>query len=89
VSSTLKELANERQAAEKAIKDDLRLHPIMFEQGASPHPPREKYRAWLGQSNIYVGIFWESYGWVAPDMEISGIEDEYEIAKKNKLPRLA
>jgi SpoVK/Ycf46/Vps4 family AAA+-type ATPase len=88
ISSTIKELETEREVVRKSIKDDLRLHPIMFEAGASPHPPREKYRSWLMQSHIYVGIFWESYGWIAPDMDISGIEDEYNIANQRNLPRL-
>jgi DNA replication protein DnaC len=88
VSSTINELKSERKEVKKVIKDDLKLHPIMFEAGASPHPPGELYRAWLEQSQIYVGIFWESYGWVAPDMKISGIEDEYEIAKHFDLDRL-
>jgi tetratricopeptide (TPR) repeat protein len=88
VSSTLQELKTEREAVRSTIKNDLKLHPIMFESGASPYPPREKYRAWLEQCQIYVGIFWESYGWIAPDMEISGIEDEYNITKTYGLPRL-
>ena len=85
VSSTLQELQPEREAVRKVINDDLKLHPIMFDAGASPHPPRQRYRAFLEQSHIYVGIFWESYGWIAPDMEISGIEDEYEIAQQQHL----
>jgi len=88
VSSTIKELAQGRRALKKAIKEDLKLHPIMFEEGASPHPPRDKYRAWLEQSHIFVGVLWESYGWIAPGMDISGIEDEYNIAKKLAIPRL-
>jgi len=88
VSSTLQELKPEREAVRGTIKNDLKLHPIMFESGASPYPPREKYRAYLEQCQIYVGIFRESYGWIAPDMEISGIEDEYDIAKAYGLPRL-
>lgn len=52
----------------------------MFELGARPHPPRTLYRAYLGQSDIFVGIYWQSYGWVAPGMEVSGIEDEYRLA---------
>jgi len=88
ISSTLKELEPERQVVRRSIKDDLRLSPIMFEAGASPHPPRQRYRAFIEQSQIYVGIFWESYGWIAPDMDISGIEDEYHIAKQRNLPRL-
>ena len=80
VSSTLGELRAERTAVGKIVKDDLDLYPVMFEAGASPHPPRERYRAMLLQSHIYVGIFWESYGWVAPDMDISGMEDEYNYS---------
>jgi predicted ATPase len=85
VSSTLKELAQERQAALQAIKD-LRLTPVLFELGARPHPPRRLYRAYLAQSHIFLGIYWQSYGWVAPDMQISGLEDEYRLAEK--LPKL-
>jgi Domain of unknown function (DUF4062) len=38
------------------------------------------YRAYLDQSQIFVGIYWQRYGWVAPGMEISGLEDEYRLA---------
>ena len=40
VSSTLGELADERRAVSRAITA-LRLTPVMFEQGARPHPPRD------------------------------------------------
>ncbi len=32
------------------------------------------------QSDVFVGIYGASYGWVAPDEEISGLEDEYDLA---------
>lgn len=79
VSSTLKELAEERTAVREAISQ-LRLAPVMFELGARPHPARELYRAYLQQSHIFIGIYWQQYGWVAPDMDISGLEDEYRLA---------
>jgi len=79
VSSTLGELAEERNAVRGAIAN-LRLAPVLFELGARPYPPRELYRAYLEQSHIFVGIYWQSYGWVAPGMEISGLEDEYRLA---------
>ena len=79
VSSTLQELAPERAAARAAIAL-LRLTPIMFEIGARPHPARSLYRAYLQQSHIFVGIYWQRYGWVAPDMTISGLEDEYRLS---------
>src|SRR5512141_2839789 len=78
VSSTLQELAPERAAAREAITL-LRLTPVMFELGARPHPPRNLYRAYLQQSDIFVGIYWQHYGWVAPEMTISGLEDEYRL----------
>jgi hypothetical protein len=79
VSSTLQELAVERQAARAAI-EQLRLAPVMFELGARPHPAQELYRAYLEQSHVFVGIYWQKYGWVAPDMTISGLEDEYNLS---------
>ena len=65
VSSTLEELAPERAAVRAAI-ERLRLTPVMFELGARAHPPRELYVSYLRQSDIFVGLYGESYGWVAP-----------------------
>jgi predicted ATPase len=79
VSSTLGELAAERQAAAAAITQ-LRLTPVLFELGARPYPPRDLYRAYLQQSDVFIGIYAESYGWVAPGMEVSGLEDEYRLS---------
>ena len=79
ISSTLEELAAERAAARRAIAR-LHLVPVWYESGARPHPPRSMYRAYLAQSQVFVGIYWQRYGWVAPGMEISGLEDEYRLA---------
>jgi predicted ATPase len=85
VSSTLEELAPERAAASRAI-EAMRLSPVMFELGARPHPPRKLYLAYLEQSQVFVGIYWQRYGWVAPEMDLSGLEDEYAHAVT--LPKL-
>ena len=85
VSSTLKELAAERRAARAAI-ERLALAPVMFELGARPHPPRELYRAYLDQSDIFVGVYWEQYGWIAPGEVVSGLEDEWNLAPE--IPKL-
>jgi len=85
VSSTLGELAPERRAVTAAITQ-LRLTPVLFELGARPYAPRDLYRAYLKQSDVFIGIYAESYGWIAPDMEISGLEDEYRLAADK--PRL-
>jgi hypothetical protein len=85
VSSTLDELASERDAARAAV-GRLHLTPILFELGARPHPPQALYRSYLAQSDLFIGIYWQRYGWIAPEMDISGLEDEYRLAaEKPKL----
>jgi hypothetical protein len=85
VSSTLEELTAERGAARAAI-EQLRLAPVMFESGARAHPPQAVYRAYPEQSDIFVGIYWQRYGWVGPGMAVSGLEDELRLAAG--MPRL-
>ena len=58
----------------------------MAELGARPHPPRNVYRAYLAQSQIFVGIYWQGYGRVAPGERMSPLEDEYLLSAG--LPRL-
>lgn len=79
VSSTLNELAEERAAVRRAIAQ-LHLTPVMFELGARPYPPRSLYLAYLRQSHVFVGIYGEQYGWIAPEMQLSGLEDELRHA---------
>src|SRR5215470_14296123 len=87
ISSTLEELASERVAARRAVAR-LHLVPVWYESGARPHPPRPMYRAYLAQSQVFVGIYWQRYGWVAPGMEISGLEDEFRLAAAAGMPML-
>ncbi len=79
VSSTLKELGAERSAARQAIAR-LRLTPVTFESGARSHPARDLYRAYLAQSHIFIGIYWQQYGFVTPGEAVSGLEDEYNLS---------
>jgi predicted ATPase len=85
ISSTLGELASERGVVARTVSK-LGLTPVLFELGARPHPPREVYRAYLAQSDVFVGIYWQRYGWVGPEMSISGLEDEFVLS--GLLPRL-
>lgn len=88
VSSTIRECNSERMVAREAIRS-LNHEPILFEDiGARPHPPRDLYRARLENSEIFVGIYREEYGWVAPEMDVSGIEDEYSLASERAMDRL-
>ena len=85
MSSTLGELAEERRAVSRAISA-LRLTPVMFELGARPYPPAEVYRAYLAQSDVFIGLYWQRYGQLAPGMQVSGLEEEFELS--GELPRL-
>ena len=84
VSSTLAELADERAAVERAITS-LRLTPVMFSwvrartaPGAVPGVPRPV--------DIFIGLYWQRYGWIGPGMDISGLEDELRLS--DPFPRL-
>jgi hypothetical protein len=79
ISSTIQELAAERKKVQEVL-ERMKLIPVFFESGARPHPPRELYRSYLEQSDVFVGIYWKSYGWTASDMEISGLEDEWRLS---------
>jgi predicted ATPase len=85
VSSTMGELAAERRAVSRAFSA-LRLTPVMFEAGARPHPPRDLYRAYLAQSDVFIGLYWQRYGEAAPGMAVSGLEEEFQLS--SFLPRL-
>jgi predicted ATPase len=85
VSSTMGELAPERRAVSRAISS-LRLTPVLFELGARSHPPQDLYRAYLAQSDVFVGLYWQRYGQVGTGMEVSGLEEEFELSRD--LPRL-
>jgi class 3 adenylate cyclase/tetratricopeptide (TPR) repeat protein len=85
ISSCLQELSQEREAVRRAV-ETLHMTPVMFELGARPYPPRSLYRAYLAHSEVFIGIYWQSYGWVSSEMDLSGIEDEFRLAHEK--PRL-
>src|SRR6516164_11156303 len=85
VSSTLDEMAEERRAVSRAISA-LRLTPVMFEQGARAHPPRDVYRAYLAQSDVFIGLYWQRYGQPPPGAGVSGLEEEFDLSAR--LPKL-
>lgn len=79
-------MAPERRAARTAI-ERLHLAPVMFELGARPHPPRDLYRSYLEQSDVFVGLYGDRYGWVAPGEDVSGLADEYLLSSPT-MPKL-
>jgi hypothetical protein len=35
---------------------------------------------------VFIGIYWQRYGWVAPDLDITELEDEFILS--DGMPRL-
>jgi hypothetical protein len=85
ISSAFNEMQTEAEQACQAVRA-LRMTPVVFEGGARPHPPRELYQAYIQQSHVFIGVYGSEYGWVAPDLGISTLEDEYRMAAG--MPRL-
>lgn len=88
ISSTIEECQSERKQAKKAIKS-LNHAPLLFEgAGARSYPPRTLYLSMIHSAHIFVGIYRNEYGWVAPGMTRSGIEDEFRQAMARGMPIL-
>ena len=73
VSSSLGELKSEREAAKSAIKS-LRLIPAGVDLDSTPGQDGPA----LEEADIFVGIYWQSNGWVTEDSHSSALEQEYE-----------
>jgi hypothetical protein len=66
ISSTLEELAAERIAARRAIE---RLPWCRCGMSRAPgRTAAQHVPGYLKQSQVFVGIYWQRYGWVAPGM---------------------
>ena len=88
VSSRLGECKEERAQA-KEIIDALGHQVVMFEKaGARPYAPRSVYLRGLEESQIFVGVYREGYGYVEDGMDISGLEDEYRFSRSSGIPQL-
>jgi hypothetical protein len=44
----------------------------LLELRAPPHPPQDVYRAYIDKSEIFIGIYWQKYGRIAPGGMVSG-----------------
>jgi tetratricopeptide (TPR) repeat protein len=88
VSSTITECSAERKVAKEAITS-LNHQPFLFETaGARPYPPPELFFTKLDEAHIFVGIYKDSYGWVAPSATQSGLDLEFQRARKRGMRRL-
>ena len=84
ISSTPGELTPEREAASSAIRS-LRLSPVLVGLG-SAQPEAQAMAPGPGEADVFIGIYWQSYGWVDVEGSPSQIEEELKLAADR--PRL-
>ena len=81
IGSTYRDLIDERQAVEKAIKRLNETVPVAMEFfGSSPDTPYETCMKKVAESDIYVGVFAHRYGSISPGHQQSMTELEYRKA---------
>ena len=88
ISSTLKDLANERKGAMEAVYERGHI-PLAFENfSPADTSDREVIERAIRESQVYLLILGHRYGKLMPGDEISYTEFEYDLAEKYGLMRL-
>lgn len=87
VSSVMNDFATERGVAKAAI-ESIGLSPVMAEEfGARPYSSKSACVDGVRESDCYLAIFGDRYGWRAPS-GLSVTHEEFEAARQLGLPIL-
>jgi hypothetical protein len=86
ISSTYKDLINERQAAVEAVLNAGHIPAGMELFKAGDQTQKELIREWIEESDVYLLILGARYGTVDPESNISYTEWEYNLARKLRIP---
>jgi len=81
ISSTVEDLAEERAAVERVIRD---FHFERFRSesmGSFARSAREVCEQAARDCDVFVLLLGPRYGWVIPDLDISVVEREYDVAR--------
>jgi hypothetical protein len=89
VSSTYKDLLDERQAAVSAILEAGHIPAGMELFAAGDQSQWETIKRWIDESDVFMLILGGRYGSIEPQTELSYIELEYDHAVKLKKPYFA
>jgi hypothetical protein len=82
ISSTVTDLAPEREMAARAI-ETLKLEALRAETlGARPETPAETCRQMVRESDVFIGIYGGRYGYVPPGQSVSVTEMEFLEARE-------
>jgi len=88
ISSTFKDLIDEREAAAQAVRR-LGHHALAMEDYvATDTRPLAKCIADVESSDVYIGIFARRYGYIPDGYEKSITQMEYEAARRKNIPCL-
>jgi hypothetical protein len=83
ISSTMKDLEDERNAVDEVIKE-LDFHTIRAEtRGSVPASPMEECKKMVLESDIYLGIFGGRYGYM-PDEKKSILKRGFDWARETR-----
>jgi hypothetical protein len=89
VSSTFKDLSVFRESVRKAIQQIGAIDISMENFGARDERPKEEcLKLIVEESDIFVGIYAHSYGYIPESDDISITESEYDAASLANVPRL-
>ena len=82
ISSTIKDLGEERKAAERAIRS-LHLEGLRSETiGSRAYTPKALCQLWAEQCNLFILIIGERYGHIIKSKRKSVVEFEYDVASE-------
>lgn len=82
LSSTIQDLAPEREIAARAI-EALKLEALRAETiGSQPDTPADTCRAMVRECDVFVGIYGGRYGYVPPGQSVSVTEMEFVEARQ-------
>ena len=79
VCSSLARVRNTWRDMAVAAVRTLRLTPVMHELAAARSQP-------VARSDVFVGIYWQRYGWTSDVSAASAVEDDY--LRCGEVPRL-
>lgn len=86
ISSTYKDLINERQAAVEAVLNAGHIPAGMELFKAGDQTQKEIIKEWIEESDVYLLILGARYGSVDSESNISYTEWEYNLARKLGIP---
>lgn len=82
ISSTIDDLGAERDAVDRAIRD-FKFERFRSESmGSLSRSPREVCEEAARECDIFILILGSRYGWVIPEVGVSVVESEYEVARQ-------